>query len=71
MIEVFLFSVAIVLIAISILGFKLFFIKDGKFPETEIGKNKEMRKRGIYCAKTMDVVERKHCAGCGSKAVCH
>jgi rRNA maturation endonuclease Nob1 len=71
MLEVFLVSVVLVLIAVSILGFKLLFIKDGKFPETEIGHNKEMRKRGIYCAKTMDVIERKACASCGSKAVCH
>ena len=25
--------------------------KDGKFPETEIENNREMRKRGIQCAK--------------------
>ncbi len=71
MLEVFLVSVVLVLLAVSILGFKLLFIKGGKFPETEIGHNKEMRKRGIYCAKTMDVIERKACASCASKAVCH
>jgi|AntRauTorcE11897_2_1112592.scaffolds.fasta_scaffold21176_2 rRNA maturation endonuclease Nob1 len=70
MLKLLLFSVLLVFIAISILGFKLFFMKNGKFPQTEIGKNKEMRKRGIYCAKTMDMVDRKACAACGSKSSC-
>ncbi|MGM0566583.1 MAG: hypothetical protein ACQESX_07505 [Bacteroidota bacterium] len=70
MLKLILLSLAIVLIAIAILGFKLFFLKNGKFPQTEIGKNKEMRKRGIYCAKTMDVIDRKACASCASKAGC-
>lgn len=71
MLQLVLVSVVMVLIAVSILGFKLLFIKNGKFPETEIGHNKEMRKRGIYCAKTMDMVERRSCASCGSKTACH
>ncbi|MDZ7774919.1 MAG: hypothetical protein U5L09_04530 [Bacteroidales bacterium] len=70
MLKLLLFSLLLVLIAISILGFKLFFMKNGRFPQTEIGKNKEMRKRGIYCAKTMDMVDRKACAACGSKSSC-
>ena len=45
--------VAVVLIAISFigLGVNIFFRKDGKFPETEIGQNKEMKKLGITCVK--------------------
>jgi hypothetical protein len=43
-----------VLMGLSLLGLGLqtFFSSKKKFPETHIGHNKEMRKRGIYCSKT-------------------
>ena len=33
------------------LGFNIVFRKNGKFPETEISNNKNMKKLGIKCAK--------------------
>lgn len=44
---------AVVLVGLCVFGlcFNIIFRKDGKFPETEIEKNKEMRKRSITCAK--------------------
>lgn len=33
------------------LGVSIFFRHDGKFPETEVGKNKKMREMGITCVK--------------------
>ena len=36
---------------VLLLCFNIIFRKDGKFPDTEIEHNKEMRKRGIQCAK--------------------
>lgn len=33
------------------LGFNIIFRRNGKFPETEIERNREMRRRGIHCAK--------------------
>lgn len=47
------FFIASILIAISFiaLGIGIFFRRNGKFPETEIGKNKKMRELGIYCVK--------------------
>lgn len=33
------------------LGFNIIFRKNGKFPETEISSNKNMKKLGIKCAK--------------------
>ncbi len=47
------FLIAVILIAISFiaLGVRIFFRRGGKFPETEIGKNKKMRELGIYCVK--------------------
>lgn len=49
--EIFILSIAIVGIAFLALGVNIFFKKNGKFPETEIGKNKHMRELGISCAK--------------------
>ena len=47
------FLAALILIALCVFGlcFNIIFRKDGKFPETEIEHNREMRKRGIQCAK--------------------
>lgn len=47
------FLAALVMVGICIIGlcFNIIFRKNGKFPETEISSNREMRKRGIRCAK--------------------
>lgn len=47
------FIASIILVALCVFGmcFNIIFRKDGKFPETEIENNVEMRKRGIKCAK--------------------
>lgn len=66
MIKLFLVAAVLMMIALLALGFRLFFIKNGKFPETEIGHNREMRKRGIYCPRTMDKIERKACNTCSA-----
>jgi len=42
---------AVVLISFVFLGFNIFFRKK-RFPETEIGRNREMRKLGIGCPKS-------------------
>ena len=49
--KIFLLAVLLVSIAFIALGISIFFRRDGKFPETEIGKNKKMRELGIYCVK--------------------
>jgi len=48
-------SAILILISIAGLGIKILFSKRGIFPETHIGRNKEMRKRGINCAQNIDV----------------
>jgi hypothetical protein len=44
---------AIILISLSFLalGIRIFFRRNGKFPETEIGRNKKMRELNITCIK--------------------
>ncbi|MBR5199984.1 MAG: hypothetical protein IKW20_09220 [Bacteroidales bacterium] len=76
------FFAALLLVALCVFGlcFNIIFRKDGKFPETEIENNKEMRKRGIKCAKeeeikiwgkknpdgTISSCDEGGCASCGS-----
>jgi hypothetical protein len=37
-----------------LMGIKIVLKKDGRFPDTHIGSNPSMRKRGISCAATQD-----------------
>lgn len=46
-----LLTLVVIGLCIFLLCFNIIFRKDGKFPDTEIEHNKEMRKRGIQCAK--------------------
>lgn len=50
MFQIILLSSVLVAIAFLAIGVGIIFF-NRKFPETEIGHNKEMRKRGIECAK--------------------
>ena len=50
-IKLFLITGVIVAISFLAMGISVFFRKNGKFPTFEIGKNKDMRKFGITCAK--------------------
>ena len=73
---------AVVLVGLCVMGlcFNIMFRKNGRFPETEISRNKEMRKRGIICAKEEELRlwGRKHgknhptCSdiGCGDCSGC-
>jgi len=61
-----------VLIALAMLGLGISMLvrRDGRFPNTHISHNKEMRKRGITCAQHSDtgckpVDGVSGCAGCG------
>ena len=51
------FIAALALVAFCVFGlcFNIIFRKNGKFPETEIENNREMRKRGIKCAKEEEI----------------
>ena len=72
-----LLAVVIVLLALVVLllGLKIFFHKSHKFPETSVGHNPEMRKRGLSCARATEIREltkNKSSDGCKScsKPVC-
>lgn len=46
-----------IFLSIAALGFGIRIIikSHGKFPETHVGRNKEMKKRGIKCAQATDI----------------
>jgi len=50
-----LISALFLLIVIALLGIRIIIKHHGHFPETHIGHNKEMRKRGIKCAQKTDI----------------
>ncbi|MBP5498115.1 MAG: hypothetical protein J6X81_01935 [Muribaculaceae bacterium] len=41
----------LVLVAVLLLGIKVFFVRGGRFPNSHIHENPEMRKRGITCPR--------------------
>jgi hypothetical protein len=49
--KVFLLSLVILALCVFGMCFNIIFRKNGKFPDSEISHNKELRKRGIICAK--------------------
>ena len=58
MVKVILLTIIIVAVSILLLGIKIFFVKDGRFPKTNIGDNPDMKKRGITCALSTDYADR-------------
>ncbi len=50
--KVALISIVIMALVFLGLGIQTFFSKKKSFPQTSISKNKEMRKRNIYCGGT-------------------
>jgi hypothetical protein len=57
--KVLILSVIMMAIVAFLMSIKILFKKNGKFPNTHIGANKEMAKRGITCATSQDREARK------------
>lgn len=55
----FLVTLVAVMLVVLLLGVQTLFSKRKKFPNTHVGGNKEMAKRGIYCVQTQDALERR------------
>ena len=49
--KVFLLAVLLMALAVAGMAVTILFKKDGRFPDGEISHNKELRRRGIRCAK--------------------
>jgi len=67
-----LISVIFLLIAFAGLGIRILLKPKGRFPEIHVGRNKEMQKRGITCARDTDIGcipsdDYEECLTCGRK----
>ena len=49
-------TIAFIALCVFLLSFNIIFRKNGKFPDSEIGHNKEMRKKGLICAKSEEKI---------------
>lgn len=70
-IKLLILSIALILTAMVFLGIRILLKREGRFPDTHVGHNSEMRKRGISCAKSTDTGctpagDYKGCAACGA-----
>lgn len=54
MIKTLLLGIALLFIAVLLMGVRVFFSKKGEFPNTHIGGSKAMKDRGISCATSQD-----------------
>jgi len=54
MLNAILISAVLLFIAVLLLGIRIFFVKNGKFPNTHIGGSKAMHDRGVGCATSQD-----------------
>ena len=52
-------AILIIGIALLFLAIRMLIQKNGKFPETEVGRNREMRKLGIQCARVEEIKCRR------------
>ena len=73
--KVFLLALVVVALAVFGLCFNIIFRKDGRFPEYDVGSNREMKKRGIKCIREVQEEisltgkcrgeQTESCEGCG------
>ena len=56
--KIVLIAIALISTSILALSIRIVLVKDGKFPETHISRNPQMKNKGILCVKTMDRMEQ-------------
>jgi len=67
-IKLLIISLIILALSFAFFGVRILLKNNGRFPETHISRNKEMRKRGIKCAQQTDIgcVPSDDFPGCAS-----
>jgi hypothetical protein len=67
--------ISAVLVALALAGMAISILvkPKGQFPDTHVGHNKEMRKRGITCAQNTDMgcnpVDSSGCCACSVREI--
>lgn len=59
MLKLLLVTLIIVAVCIALLCIKILILPNGKFPNTHVGGNKAMAKRGIKCLQAQDADAQK------------
>ena len=59
MIETALITLIIVAVSLLLLGVKVFFVKDGRFPNSHVSGNPALRRKGIGCVQSQDREARR------------
>lgn len=59
MFKTLLITLLIIAISFALLAITIIIKKNGKFPNTHVGGNREMRKRGIKCVQSQDKDARR------------
>ena len=54
-VKLLLISIVLLVLAGIFFAIRILFKKSGRFPETHVGRNREMRKRGISCAQDTNI----------------
>ncbi|HOP00482.1 MAG TPA: hypothetical protein PLV06_09895 [Bacteroidales bacterium] len=72
-IKLLILSGIIVIIAFVFLAIRILFSPGGRFPEIHVGRNRELRKRGISCARSTDtgcnpIDSNDGCPTCGIRS---
>ncbi len=68
MIEAFIVSAVLLIIGILLFGIRVFFVKNGEFPNIHIGGNKALKDKGIACATSQDRDAQKKTSSLSDKA---
>jgi hypothetical protein len=55
LIKLLIISTILLIISFVFLGIRILLKGNGRFPETHVGRNKEMQKRGISCAQDINI----------------
>ena len=54
MLKLFIVSFILLLVGVLILGYRIFFTKNGQFPNIHIGGNEHLKSKGVSCATSQD-----------------
>ena len=55
MLRTLLLAGAVIIVCVAAMCFNIIFRRNGRFPETEISRNRELRKRGIRCVREEEI----------------